>query len=74
MWLVVYEATKKGWWFKAKPSGFVAAAPFFQDLWAKDVEFYDPKRKARRRISPAFATPPPVDILEIAEIAAGYPE
>ena len=74
MWLVVYEATKKGWWLKAKASGFVAAAPFFQDLWAKDVEFYDPKRRARRRISPAFATPPPVDSLEIAEAAAGYPE
>ena len=72
MWLVVYEATKKGWWPKTKASGFVTAAPFFQDLWAKDVEFYDPKKKARRHISPAFATPPPVDSLEIAEIAAGY--
>lgn len=83
MWLLVYEATKKGWWPKSKPSALVTSATFFQDLWAKDVEFYDPTKKARRRLAPVFVSPVPsevpdgadtFDTLDIGVSTGGYPE
>jgi hypothetical protein len=74
MWLLVYEATKKGWWPKPNPSNFIEEAAFFQDIWAKNVEFYDPKKRARRRISPVFTAPRPIDDFGGGGSAAGYPD
>ena len=54
MWLVAYEATKKGWWPKNQPSGFITGHPFFGDIWGKGIEFYDPTKKARKKVKPAF--------------------
>jgi hypothetical protein len=56
MWLVAYEATKKGWWRKngLSHSTFITEHPFFDDIFAKDVEFYDTKRKARKKTRPTF--------------------
>lgn len=56
MWLVAYEATKKGWWPTAVSSDFVTTHKFFGDLWVKNVEFYDPKKKARKKVSKPFIT------------------
>ena len=56
MWMVAYEATKKGWWSPKLPSGFVSGHPFFGDLWNKDVEFYDVKMKARKSVKSPFLT------------------
>jgi hypothetical protein len=54
MWLVAYEATKKGWWRGNCSNTFITGHPFFADILAKDVEFYDTKRKARKRVKPTF--------------------
>lgn len=54
MWLVAYEATKKGWWPKNINSDFITGHPFFADIWDKDVEFYDPTKKARKKVKPPF--------------------
>jgi prephenate dehydrogenase len=43
MWLLVYEATLKGWIPNASPC-FVAAHPLFGPMLSKKVEFYDSKR------------------------------
>ena len=56
MWLVAYEATKKGWWPVAAPSTFITSHNFFADLWAKNVEFYDPKKRARKKVTKPFVT------------------
>jgi len=53
MWLVAYEATKKGWWPRTVSSNYVQQHKFFGDLWAKDVSFYDPSRRAQSRVSPS---------------------
>lgn len=52
MWLAAYEATKKGWWGAA--NAYILADPFFNDIWSKDIEFYDPAQKARDTVKPAF--------------------
>jgi hypothetical protein len=44
MWLAAYEATKKGWWRGKCSNTFITGHPFFADILAKDVEFYDTKR------------------------------
>ena len=54
MWLVAYEATKKGWWPKNPSAAFVTGHAFFGDIWARDVEFYDSTKKARKKVNPAF--------------------
>lgn len=56
MWMVAYEATKKGWWSPNLTSKFVSGHPFFGDLWNKGIEFYDVKKKARKRVKPPFLT------------------
>ncbi len=53
MWLLAYEATKKGWWPGSNKSGFVSGHPFFGDLFAAGVEFYDPQQKAKSSVTPA---------------------
>jgi hypothetical protein len=52
MWMASYEATKKGWW--AASDGYVTSHPFFGDIWAKGIEFYDANRKARAVVTPTF--------------------
>lgn len=54
MWLVAYEATKKGWWPTQKSTGFITGHPFFGDIWTKGVEFYDPSQKAREKVKAPF--------------------
>lgn len=54
MWLVAYEATKKGWWPSAQSATFITKHPFFSDLWVAGVEFYDPTKTARKRVTPTF--------------------
>lgn len=58
MWLLAYEATKKGWWTGPQRTAFIRKHPYFGTLWAKDVEFYDRARKARRRIRPSVFSAP----------------
>lgn len=56
MWLIAYEATRKGWWPKAQSTKFITRHDFFADLWNANVEFYDPSKKARKRVTaPALA-------------------
>jgi len=51
MWLIAYEATRKGWWPKAQSTDFITEHDFFVDLWDAEVEFYDPSKKARKRVT-----------------------
>lgn len=53
MWLLAYEATKKGWWPRAQSADFITSHKFFTDVWAANVEFYDQTRKARARVRPS---------------------
>ena len=53
MWLVSYEATKKGWWTGVVSNTYITSHEFFSDLWGRHVEFYAPNRKAR----PSFRRP-----------------
>lgn len=73
MWLVCYEATKKGWWPKPTTHTFVSQAAFFADIWKKGVEFYDPSRKARRRIKPVFQGDGSFPVESLGGFA-GYPD
>src|SRR3546814_9133471 len=45
MWLIAYEATRKGWWPKAQSSDFITKHDYFSDLWTAKVEFYDSGKK-----------------------------
>lgn len=54
LWLIAYEATKKGWWKGKCSSNFITGHPFFAAIWNKEIEFYDPKKRARKRVSPTF--------------------
>ena len=54
MWLVSYEATKKGWWGSA--NAYITGHQFFNDIWTKGIEFYDPKKKARDTAKAPFLT------------------
>jgi hypothetical protein len=72
MWLVAYEATKKGWWKTKTPIGFASGHQFFGDIWKKDVEFYDPKKKARKKVSPTFLRN--LKFTTATALSAGYPE
>jgi|SRR5450759_4162931 hypothetical protein len=52
MWLLVYEATVKGWIAKKNPC-FVEAHPLFGPMLEKRISFYDEKRnvtKARKEL------------------------
>ena len=53
MWLIAYEATRKGWWPRAQNTDFITTNMFFVDLWKANVEFYDPNKKARERVTPS---------------------
>ena len=55
MWLVAYEATKKEWWPTQKSTGFITGHQFFGDIWAKEIEFYDLSKKARKKVSGPFS-------------------
>jgi hypothetical protein len=44
MWLSAYEATMKGWWRKKCSQSFIQDHPFFGDLKASNVFFYDQAR------------------------------
>jgi len=48
MWLAAYEITKKGWWGKPRSDAFIASHEYFSELLAKNVEFYETKRRARK--------------------------
>ena len=54
MWLIAYEATRKGWWPKAQNTDFLTKHDYFCDLWTANVEFYDPAKNARTRIPSSF--------------------
>lgn len=71
MWLIAYEATRKGWWPKAQSADFITQHDFFSDLWNANVEFYDPSRRARKRVTPSALA----KILELASMASSleYP-
>lgn len=56
LWLVAYEATKRGWWPGIIKTSFITGHPYFSDIWNKDVNFYDPDKKAREEVKPAFLT------------------
>ena len=46
MWLLSYEAVKKGWWTGA-PTAYVSTDPFFGPLLARGVYFYSEERNFR---------------------------
>src|SRR3546814_16148474 len=54
MWLIAYEATRKGWWPKAQSSDFITKHDYFSDLWTAKVEFYDSGKKARKQVMPSL--------------------
>ena len=54
LWLIAYEATRKGWWPKAQNTDFITQQDYFADLWNANVEFYDPGKKARKRVTPTL--------------------
>ena len=54
MWLAAYEVTRKGWWDVSLPDAFITSHKFFADLAARDVEFYDPRRKSRAQVGAPF--------------------
>ena len=56
MWMVAYEATKKGWWSSKLSSAFITNHIFFSDLWHRDVNFYDVKIEASKKVKPIFQT------------------
>jgi Reverse transcriptase (RNA-dependent DNA polymerase) len=58
MWLAAYEITKKSWWPRAVTSQFIQTHDFFSDLWNRNVEFYDPSRKARPQRARRFLRRP----------------
>lgn len=58
MWLIAYEATKKGWWPIKQSSGYITGHPYFGDLWKKGIEFYDPAKKARPTVERKFFPSP----------------
>jgi hypothetical protein len=70
MWLAAYEATKKDWWPKKVATGFITGHQFFGDIWARDIEFYDPTKKARKKIEPVF----PTGWAASGAFVAGYPD
>lgn len=47
MWLPAYEATKKRWWPRHVSDLFIRAHMYFGELYRRDVEFYEPNRRAR---------------------------
>jgi hypothetical protein len=53
MWLLSYEATKKGWWLGATKSAFITNHEYFASLWDKDVEFYNRAKKAKKKVMPS---------------------
>lgn len=71
MWLLSYEATKKGWWSAKGSPTYVADHPFFGDLWVKNVEFYNPKIMARKKAKPAFQKPSLIS--SFGGSSGGYP-
>ncbi|MCK9991951.1 MAG: hypothetical protein Dbin4_00471 [Alphaproteobacteria bacterium] len=52
--MIVYEATRKGWWPKAQNTDFITQHDYFADLWNANVEFYDAGKQARKRVTPSF--------------------
>src|SRR3546814_1525375 len=54
MWLIAYEATRKGWWPKAQSSDFITKHDYFSDLWTAKVEFYNSGKKARKQVMPSL--------------------
>jgi hypothetical protein len=58
MWLAAYEITKKNWWPTVVQSTFATSHEFFSDIWNRNIEFYDPTRKARpQRVRIFLSTP-----------------
>jgi hypothetical protein len=72
MWLVAYEVTKKGWWQRAKDSNYIESHAFFGELWKREIEFYEPQRKARPRTWVPFLMRATGVSLDAA--SGGYPE
>ena len=62
MWLMAYEAAKKGWWPNGVETAYVSDHEFFSDVWEKDIWFYDENKKARthtlNKFSNAFSWKP----------------
>lgn len=52
--IIAYEATRKGWWPKSQNTDFITKHDYFADIWTANVEFYDPAKKARKRVTPSF--------------------
>ena len=71
MWMIAYEATKKGWWPGSNKSNFISEHPYFSDMLTKDVEFYDLKKKAKGADA-SFALPFVPNILSGGG-SGGYP-
>lgn len=55
MWLMAYEATKKGWWSANVDPKFIAEHAFFGDLWQKSISFYDVDKKAEKKDFSVFS-------------------
>lgn len=71
MWLVAYEATRKEWWPTAPNTDFITGHAFFSDLWAENVQFYDPNVKAKRRAKVPIPATAAGQTITVA--ASGYP-
>jgi Reverse transcriptase (RNA-dependent DNA polymerase) len=71
MWLVAYEATKKNWWLRPRNSEYITSHRFFDELWRRNVEFYEPERRSRPQVGqPFFAM---VARLSTGAGVGGYP-
>ncbi|PWB90665.1 hypothetical protein C5688_09065 [Methylocystis sp. MitZ-2018] len=54
MWLVAYEAPRKGWWSTPRKTTYIDNHEFFGPVAAENVSFYDSSRIARARSGSDF--------------------
>lgn len=72
MWLVAYEATKRKWWATPQNDDFITKHDFFADLAAKDVSFYDRKKKAKALRPTPFLKTSLVQYIDTASSIPGF--
>ena len=65
MWLVAYEASRRQWWSSAQNCDFISKHQFFTDVMAKNVSFYDRKKKATALRPAPFNLEAPAQFINI---------
>jgi hypothetical protein len=54
MWMVSYEASRRQWWATPQNIDFIKRNIFFFDIEAKDISFYDRRKRAKALRPPPF--------------------